>query len=158
MRREFKHILFDAMRQDERIVVITADLGYKFFDEIQEKFPDRFINCGSSEMLMMGMGIGAAMSGKIPICYSIGSFLLRRPYEQIKLYLNDEKIPVKLCAGGRNKDYLTQGKTHWMEDDKYIMGGFLNIKSYWPETIEEMEQNFQKLLYNDSPSYLNLKR
>lgn len=160
MRREFKPLLLEAMRKNNRIVVISADLGFGFLDEIKKEFEPskRFINCGSSEMLMVGMAIGATMSNKIPICYSISSFLLRRPYELIKLYINDEKIPVKLLGGGRDKDYKDQGKTHWSEDDKHIMTGFSNIQSFYPENLQEMESNFVEFINNGQPSYLNLKR
>lgn len=160
MRREFKPLLLEAMEKDDRIVLFTADLGYKFLDEIREKFEDqeRFVNCGSSEQLMLGMAVGAALENKIPLCYSITTFLLRRPYEWLKLYLNDEQIPVKLIGGGRNKDYSHDGPSHDASDDKDIMASLGKIECYWPETIEEMKLNFQELLYNDNPSYLNLKR
>lgn len=160
MRREFKDILLRRMEEDARIVVYSADLGYGMMDSIRDKYEKqrRFVNCGSAEQLMIGMAIGAALTGKIPVCFSITSFLLRRGYEGIKLYVNDEKIPIRLLGGGRNKDYLTQGKTHWMEDDRHIMAGFPNITPFWPETVEELEEVSKKWLYQPGPSYLNLKR
>ena len=160
MRREFKPLLLEAMRKDSRIILITADLGYKFLDEIRDEFEsqNRFVNCGSSEQLMIGMGVGAALEGKIPLCYSITTFLLRRPYEWLKLYLNDEQIPVKLIGGGRDKDYAHDGPSHDASDDRDIMACLGQIDCYWPETIEEMSGYFQEMLYNDKPSYLNLRR
>jgi transketolase len=160
MRREFWPILLDKMHKDERIIVLTADLGFGMFDKIREEFESqkRFVNCGSSEQLMLGMGVGAAIEGKIPICYSISSFLLRRPYEWIHLYLNIEQIPVKLLGGGRNKDYAHDGPSHFATDDRKIMSNFPNIQTYWPENVSQMKDDFNEYLYNGSPSYLNLIR
>jgi transketolase len=160
MRREFKPELLKAMKQDERIICFTADLGYKFLDEIRDNFEAerRFLNCGSSEQLMLGMAVGAALEGKIPICYSITPFLLRRPYEWIHLYLHGEQIPVKLIGGGRDKDYSHDGPSHDASDDKKIMANLCGIEAYWPADIEEMKIHFEEMLYNNKPSYLNLRR
>lgn len=158
MRRDFKPLLLEAMEKDEKIILITADLGYKFLDDVRERFPNRFTNCGSSEQLMLGIAVGAALEGKIPLCYSITSFLLRRPYEWLHLYLYEEQIPVKLIGGGRDKDYSHDGPSHFAEDDKKIMNTLDSIHAYWPQNIEEMKLDFQTILYNNKPSYLNLKR
>ena len=75
MRREFAKNLHAAMKKDERIFLITADLGYGVLNDIRRDFPKRAINIGSSEMLMVGIAVGLAQSGFIPICYSITPFL-----------------------------------------------------------------------------------
>ena len=80
MRGEFKDILLNKMDNDDRIVVITADLGFGMFDVIRDKYSNvgRFINCGCAEQLMIGMATGVTMANKILICYSISSFLSLR--------------------------------------------------------------------------------
>ena len=79
------------MKENKNIFLLTGDLGYNLWDNIKIDFKDRFINAGSSEQLMMGMAIGLAMDGKIPIVYSITPFLLYRPFELIRNYVNHEK-------------------------------------------------------------------
>ncbi len=159
MRQTAKEVLFSAMEKDDRIILLVGDLGFGMMDKIRDKFsPKRFINCGSAEQLMLGMAVGLALSGKIPICYSITSFLIRRPYEIWKLYLNDEKIPVKCIGGGRSKDYLADKFTHWSEDAKYVLDGWENIEQFWPETKEDIPLLMDKFLYNNKPSFLSLKR
>jgi transketolase len=99
-----------------------------------------------------------AMEGKIPFVYSITPFLLYRPFEFIRNYLDHEQVPVKLIGGGRGKDYGKLGFTHWAEDDKRVMSCFDNIDVYHPEQEEELRAILDTLVENNRPSYLNLVR
>lgn len=156
MRREFAKKLYDAMKKDERIFLITADLGYGVLNDIRRDFTKRAINIGSSEMLMVGTAIGLAQSGYIPICYSITPFLLYRPFELIRNYLNYENVNVKLVGSGRDDDYAHDGISHWAGDDLDIMSSLKNIQLYKPENITD--EIFEKFMYTDKPSYINLSR
>jgi len=158
MRKKFAELLFNEMKTNPDIYLITGDLGYGLWDKIRDTYPDRFYNVGSSEMVMMGMAIGLAMEGKIPFVYSITPFAIYRPFEMIRNYLNHENIPVNIIGGGRDKDYGYLGFSHWAEDDKEIMNCFKNIKSYHPETEYELVTIFNSLITNKIPSYLNLKK
>ena len=156
MRRDFAKKLYDAMEKDTRIFLITADLGYGVLDDIRRDFPKRAINIGSSEMLMVGIAVGLAQSGYIPVCYSITPFLLYRPFELIRNYMNYEKANVKLVGSGRDDDYAHDGISHWAGDDVDIMTALKNIKIYKPEKMTD--EVFTQFMYNDKPSYINLSR
>lgn len=156
MRGKFVDLLYKEMEKDEKIVIIIGDVGFGFFDELIEKFPKRVINPGASEQLMMGMASGMAMEGYIPIVYSITPFILFRPFEFIRNYLNHEKIPVKIVGVGRDEDYGTLGFTHYANDDNIIENSFSNIKIFKPETEKNLDVNL--FLSHKGPAYLNLKR
>jgi transketolase len=156
MRREFAKKLYDAMEKDDRIFLITADLGYGVLDDIRRDFPKRAINIGSSEMLMVGIAVGLAQSGYVPLCYSITPFLLYRPFELIRNYMNYEKANVKLVGSGRDDDYAHDGISHWAGDDVDIMAALKNIQIYKPEKMTD--EVFTQFMYNDKPSYINLSR
>ena len=156
MRREFAKKLYDAMEKDTRIFLITADLGYGVLDDIRRDFPKRAINIGSSEMLMVGIAVGLAQSGYIPVCYSITPFLLYRPFELIRNYMNYEKANVKLVGSGRDDDYAHDGISHWAGDDLDVMSSLKNIQLYKPGNITD--EIFEKFMYTDKPSYINLSR
>jgi len=156
MRKQFAEFLHNEMAVNENIYLLTGDLGYGLWDRIKIDYPDRFINFLSSEQLMLGAACGMAMEGKIPVVYSITPFILYRPFEWIRNYLNHEQIPVKLVGGGRDKDYGYLGFSHWAEEDIKVMSVFKNIELYKPQVGEE--DLFKKLIYNNKPSYLNLSR
>ncbi len=154
----FAYEVHEWMKKDKNIWVITGDLGYKMWDKIRDDFPDRFVNAGASEQAMLGLSVGLALEGKIPIVYSITAFLLYRPFETIRNYLDYEKIPVKLVGSGRGRDYENEGFSHWADEDKHIMKIFKNVKSAWPETKEEIPTLVAKMLKSNKPWYINLKR
>ena len=146
------------MKVNQDIYLITGDLGYGLWDNIRDSFKGRFFNVGSSEMAMMGMAIGLAMEGKIPFVYSITPFAIYRPFEMIRNYLDHENIPVNIIGGGRDRDYGYLGFSHWADDDKKIMQSFKNIKMMHPINLDELKINFDQIINERKPTYLNLKK
>ena len=156
MRNAFTDQLFNAMAQDDKIYAIVGDVGYGVFDKIKEAYPERYINPGAAEQLIIGMAAGLAMEGKIPIAYSITPFILYRPLEFIRNLVNEENIPVKIVGSGRDEDYGALGFSHYATDDEQILSSFTNLKIYKPEMSKDLD--LAEILYNDQPCYLNLKR
>jgi len=146
------------MTIDTDIVVIVGDLGYKMFDEIRDNYSKRFFNVGAAEQAMMDIAIGMALSGKKVFVYSITNFLLYRPFEALRTYINHEKIPVRLIAAGRGKDYLTDGISHQSEDAKQILDCLPNITQYWPDDKKEIPLLVKKMVEENKPSFISLKR
>lgn len=158
MRKTFAEELHKQMKINKNIWVVTGDLGYKMFDSIRMSYPERFINAGASEQAMVDLSIGLALKGKIPVVYSISTFLLYRPFESLRNYVHYEKIPVKLIASGRDKDYSHDGISHWALEDRETLKILSNIKAFWPEDKKEIPQLVSRMLASPSPWYLNLKR
>ena len=158
MRAFFASHIHAEMRKNKKIYVIVGDLGYKMWDKVRKDFPDRFINVGAAEHTLIGVAVGLALNDKIPIAYSITTFLLYRPFETIRNYINHEKIPVILVGSGRNKDYLYDGISHWAQEDKDVMAIFKKIKAYWPNDPNEIPNLVHKITTSKDPMYINLKR
>lgn len=156
MRKQFVDYLEQQVQSNPNIVLVTADLGYGLFDSFKEKYPNNFINCGSSEQLMLGMCVGLSYTGKLPIAYSITPFLVFRPMELIRNYVNRESLNIKLVASGRDKDYSHDGFTHWGHDDN-IIKHFENILFLKPNT-SELNESLEKTFSHVGPVYLNLSK
>lgn len=146
------------MKKNENIWCLTGDVGYGVLDDIKKDYSDRFVNTGAAEQSLLDVGVGLAMSGKIPICYSITPFLLYRGFETIRNYINHEKIPVILIGRGRNDDYSNCGFSHWAKEDKEVMRLFSDITCYWPETNEEASDALLSALRSGKPSYINISK
>ena len=158
MRKEFVEVLRQEMARDERIRVITADLGFGVLDPIRAEFANRFYNVGAAEQLMIGVAIGMANEGLVPVCYSMSSFLLYRPFEFLRNYANHEGIPIKLVGSGRDRDYSHDGISHWAHDDEQVLSALPNIKIYKPASLADMETQAREFLYSTDPAYFNLTR
>mgnify|MGYP003655429929 CR=1 FL=1 len=152
MRASFFTELHKLMSENKDIVFITADLGYGLADKIKQDYPEQFFNVQAAEQAMIGVAIGMALSGKIPICYSITPFLLYRPYEAIALYLEGEQIPVIMVGSGRGQDYHHDGVSHWEGQFPFEM------EYVKPETYPDMATCLQYALNENKPLFISLKR
>ena len=92
MRRTFGKVITELADRDENIVVLVGDIGYRVFDEFREKHPKRFINLGICEQSLIGVSAGMALEGLKPWIYTITPFLIERPFEQIKLDIDQQLI------------------------------------------------------------------
>ena len=81
MRKAFVKTLIELAEKDDRVYLLTGDLGFHALEGFAEKFPERFLNCGVAEQNMMGVAAGLALSGKKPYVYSIVPFVTLRCLE-----------------------------------------------------------------------------
>lgn len=157
MRAEFTTTLHHHMGFTPELRLLTADIGYGVLNPIRLDYPDRFTDFGAAEQLMVGAACGMALSGLQPVCYSITPFVLYRPFEWLRNFLNEDRIHVKLVGAGRDKDYGHLGSTHWAEDDERILATLPNIRVFKPKPAE-LETAFRDFLQHPGPAYLNLSK
>ena len=75
MRNAFADEIAKLAELDDRIVLLSGDIGNRMFDDFKKKFANRFYNCGVAEANMVSMAAGMAMSGLRPVVYTIAPFL-----------------------------------------------------------------------------------
>lgn len=158
MKRLLADLLLEQAKENKDIFVLTGDLGMGMWDKFKEELPDQFLNCGASEQAMLDIAVGMAYEGKIPFVYSITPFLLYRAFETIRTYINHEKLNIKLLGGGRDEDYKNEGYSHNANDALEILNTQRNISRYWPETDEEIPVILKKVLDEDGPSFISLRK
>lgn len=158
MRGYFAGELHGQMIDNSNIHVLVGDLGFGMFDRIRDDFPARFHNMGASEQTMMGAAVGMTYEGKIPVVYSITNFLIYRPFEWIRNYIDHEKAPVKLVGSGRDKDYAHDGFTHHSEDVMKVLNTLPNIVQMYPQEKADVINWIEDFLNNGKPSFMSLRR
>jgi len=158
MRGHFTFELYKAMASDRNIYLLLGDLGFGVFNQHREDFPQRVINCGASEQAMMDIAVGLAYAGKKPFVYSITNFLLYRPFETLRTYINHEKLSVRLIGSGRDFDYEKDGWSHHSPDAKKILRTLPNIVTYWPKDKSEIPLLVDKMVSEEKPSFISLRR
>jgi transketolase len=146
------------MAKNSEIYFLVGDVGFGIFDSIKTSYPDRFLNIGSSEQLMVGIAAGMAMEGKLPICYSITPFLLYRPFEFIRNFMNEELLPIKLVGSGRDGDYKEAGFTHHAYEANAVLQALENIEVFFPTNGEELKAGLSNFIYSKGPGFLSLSR
>ena len=154
MRRRFGKVITELAGQDKNIVVIVGDIGYRVFDEFRDKYPERFINIGICEQSMIGVCAGMALEGLKPWVYTITPFLIERPFEQVKLDIDQQNANVKLVGFA---DYPTLGPTHRELDGEKLIQLFTNITSYFPRDGDETESMVYDAYQQTGPAFISLK-
>jgi transketolase len=155
MRKEFGKLMVELANNDTSIILIVGDIGYGIFDEFIKKFPDRFINIGVCEQSMISIASGMALEGLKPYVYTITPFLIERPFEQIKLDIDEQNVNVKLIGYA---DYPNQGPTHSEINGKWLMSRFKNIVSYFPNDSKEVRQYILESYESKKPAFISLKK
>jgi transketolase len=117
LRKAFVDALCGLAREDERIVLLTGDLGYMALEPFREHFPHRFINAGVAEQNMIGVATGLAEAGLRPYAYSIAPFASLRPFEFIRNGPVAHNLPVRVVGMGMGFDYGHSGPTHYALED-----------------------------------------
>jgi len=154
LRRRFGKVLFELAKKDKKLILLVGDIGFGIFDDFRKSYPKRFFNFGICEQSLIGAASGMALAGLKPWVYTITPFLIERPFEQIKLDINQQKANVKLVGFA---DYPNLGPTHSEIVDKNTMKLFENIKSYFPRDGDETEKVVRKCSRYNGPSFISLK-
>jgi transketolase len=121
MRTTFVKTLVELAQQDERIVLLTGDLGFMALEPFADRFPDRFFNVGVAEQNMVGLATGLAEAGFVPFVYSIVTFATLRPYEFIRNGPILHQLPVRVVGMGGGYEYGTAGPTHHGLEDVGVL-------------------------------------
>ena len=154
MRRRFGKVITELADRDENIIVLVGDIGYRVFDEFSERHPDRFINLGICEQSMISVSAGMALEGLKPWVYTITPFLIERPFEQVKLDIDQQNANVKLVGFA---DYSTLGPTHKELNAQKLMQLFTNITSLFPKDGDETQSMVYEAYEKNGPAFISLK-
>lgn len=131
--------LIPYAQEDERIILFVCDMGFGAIDKFKIEFPNRIFNAGIMEQGTVGIAAGMAMTGLVPIVYSIVNFLAFRSIEQIRNDVVLQNLNVKFIATGVNNYFKFLGPTHCCgEDDKKIMQ-LIDMKVYDPYEAEDID-------------------
>ena len=154
MRRAFGKFIDRKEKKDKKIILLVGDIGYGIFDDFRKNHPNRFVNLGICEQSLIGVASGMAIEGMKPWVYTITPFLIERPFEQVKLDIDQQNVNVNLVGFC---DYPNLGPTHSEINGRKVASLFKNIKSYFPKNSKETEKFSLKSYQNKGPNFISLK-
>lgn len=158
MRTAFFETLTELAAVDDRIFLLTGDLGFGVVEKFAARFPDRFINVGIAEQNMTGVATGLALSGRVVFTYSIGNFPTLRCLEQIRNGPCYHKANVHVVAVGGGLVYGSLGMSHHVTEDIAVMRAMPNLTVVAPGDPAEARLATIALTRQDGPGYLRLGR
>ncbi|MFO8033990.1 MAG: transketolase C-terminal domain-containing protein [Candidatus Bipolaricaulota bacterium] len=159
-RKAFGAALAEAGARDERIVVLTADLGGSTRAGVfGEEFPGRFFNVGVAEANMMGIAAGMAMSGLRPFATTFSVFATGKAWEQVRQVIAYPSIPVRIVASHAGLTVGEDGASHQMLEDISNMRVLPHMSVIVPADGPEATAATHFLAgYDESPVYMRLAR
>lgn len=158
MRNAFTKKLTEIALKNKDVILITNDAPTPHFLEFQKKVPQRFINAGLAEQHMTGMAAGLALSGKIPVTYSIVPFVMMRCYEQVRDDICYQNVNAKIIGIGAGIVYSTLGGTHTPIEDISLARGLPNLTIVTPADLLEAEKVAEAIFKIKGPVYVRLSR
>ena len=158
MRDAFVQGLMMEMAADDRIVLITGDLGFGVLRPVKERYPDRLINAGIAEQSMVGLAAGLAATGRKVVVYSIGNFPTLRPLEQIRNDCAYHGAEVKIVCVGGGFVYGSLGMSHHATEDMAVLRSIPGITCFTPGDPAETKALIPALFKTSGTCYLRLGR
>ena len=159
IRDGFGEGLIEAGEKDKNVVVLTADLGESTRVEgFKEKFPDRFFEVGVAEQSLVTVAAGMALAGKIPFTTSYAVFSPGRTFEQIKITVAMQELPVKIVGAHAGFGAAPYGATHESLEDIALMRVIPDMVVVAPGDFEEAKKATLAIAKNGKPTYLRLAR
>ncbi len=156
MRNTFIDDLLRRAKVDEKIILLSGDIGYGVLDNFAKSLPKQFINFGINEQSMMSAAAGLAHSGLKPIVYSIGNFPTFRCLEQIRNDICFMDLDVTIVAVGAGFAYGSAGYSHHLIEDISSISGLPNINIYSPADILETRLVSKLISEKPGPKYVRL--
>ncbi|CAL9635423.1 transketolase family protein [Streptomyces sp. enrichment culture] len=121
MRDRFAPVVTRLLDEDPRVAVVLAEIGADGFAEAARRHPDRVVNVGIREQLMVGAAAGLALTGLRPVVHTFASFLVERPFEQVKLDLGHQDAGAVLVSAAASFDWPAGGYTHMAPGDVALL-------------------------------------
>ena len=158
MRREFIDGLVELAAADERVILLTADLGFGALEPFAEAFPGRFMNVGVAEQTMISLASGLAREGFRPYCYSIAAFAVARTWEFLRNGPVAHKLSVGLIGIGPGFDYGVDGHTHHALEDVGLVRLLPQSRIICPSDATSAKQYAKRGLSSGGLTYFRLAR
>lgn len=156
MRNCFSSVVTQLAKSDQRIVLLSGDIGNKMFDNFKIVAPGRFYNCGISEAAMMSIASGLALQGLLPIVYTIAPFTTTRCLEQIKIGAAYHNLPIIIVGTGSGLSYAELGPTHYSFEDIAVLRSLPGMNILAPADSIELKAHIKAAITSDNPSYIRI--
>jgi transketolase len=156
MRDRFASVTSQLLDADPRLALVLADIGGAAFARARRRHPERVINVGIREQLMVSVAGGLALSGMRPIAHSYTPFLVERPFEQVKLDLTHQGVGAVLVSIGASYDASDSGRTHHAPEDVALISCLPDWTIHVPGHPDEAELLLRDAVAGEGNVYLRL--
>jgi len=158
MRDRFVRVTTELLDSDPHVALVLADISVSAFAEagVLDRYPNRIINVGIREQLLIGVAAGMAMEGFRPIVHTYAPFIVERPYEQVKLDLGHQGAGAVLVSVGASYDAANSGRTHQAPEDVALLSTLPDWQIHVPGHADEAEAVLRSTVSGSGCAYIRL--
>lgn len=156
MRERFAATTSRLLDEDPRVAVVLAEITRDGFADAARAHPDRVVNVGIREQLLIGAGAGMALTGLRPVVHTFASFLVERPFEQVKLDFGHQGVGAVLVSAGGSYDWPAGGFTHMAPGDVALLDTLDGWTVHVPGHPDEAEALLRHAVRGDDKVYVRL--
>ncbi|MFJ1763980.1 transketolase family protein [Amycolatopsis sp. NPDC088138] len=156
MRETFLETTEQILDADPDVAIVLADISAAQLAGAARRHPDRVINVGIREQLLVSAGAGLALAGLRPIVHTFPSFLVERGFEQIKLDFSHQELGGVLVSYGASYDMPTAGRTHQSPGDVALIDSLPSWTVHVPGHPAEARRLLLESIPGDGRVYLRL--
>jgi len=158
-RESYGKTLVELGGQNKDIVVLDADLSPSTMTNFfAREFPERFFNCGLQEQNMIGIAAGLAASNKTVFASTFAVFVVCRCFDQLRLYLSQPNLNVKIVATHGGITVGEDGVSHQAIEDLALCCALPAFTVVVPADAIEAAGAIKAASINHGPFYVRLSR
>ena len=158
MKQAFIEALTKLMEKDEKVIIVTADMGFSVFEDIQKRFPKRFFNTGITEQASISFVAGLSMSGFKVYFYAQAPFISMRCLEQVRLDIAYHHLNVKLVGSNSGFSLNQYGVSHYGLEDVAIIKTLPGVMIFVPADSVEMTASMEESYKIKGPVYIRMTK
>lgn len=144
---------------NERVVALEADVGSSTKSILfGREYPDRYFNVGISELNMVNMSAGLALTGMIPYVNTFAVFMASRALDPVQSLIAYDQLNVKLCGTYCGLSDSYDGASHQAITDIAAMRSIPGMTVASVADAAETRKAVLALADFDGPAYLRLSR
>ncbi len=150
--------IINYCRDDGNGFLIAGDAGFGVWEDFQKELPNQYINPGINEQATIGLASGMALSGHKVFYYNIIPFVLMRCYEQVRLDICYQELPVVLIGIGSGITYAPAGMTHYSIEDIALAKTMPNLNIISPSDPVQVQKAMTYAIKSKNPTYIRISR
>jgi transketolase len=155
-RATFAATVGDLVEEDLSVALVYAEISGQYFGEVERRHPERVVNVGIREQLLVNVGAGLALTGMRPVVHTFASFLVERAFEQVKLGFDHQDVGGVLVGSGGSYDAASSGRTHQAPGDVALIDTLPDWTVHVPGHADEVESALRLAVAGSGRDYLRV--
>lgn len=155
-RTQFGLTVTDLQDARDDVTLVWAEISARFLARAGQRHPDRVVNVGIREQLLVSVGAGMALTGLRPVVHTFSTFLVERAFEQVKIDFLHQGVGGVLVGVGGSFDNAAAGRTHQAPGDVALLDTLADVTVHAPGTAVETDAVLRQAVAGSGLHYVRV--